>query len=86
MQPKSGCDEIDLSLEWVHAAQAHWLEKGGSSDGVMQVQQLVREDLIDGSHMRAQVSCEVWVDEGEDYEGDDKLKVQWIDDEEHYLG
>ena len=62
------------------------MEKGGSSDGVMQVQQLVREDLIDGSHMRAQVSCEVWVDEGEDYEGDDKLKVQWIDDEEHYLG
>lgn len=62
------------------------MEKGGFSDGVMKVQQLVREDLIDGSHMRAQVSREVWVDEGEDYEGDDRLKVQWIDDEEHYLG
>ena len=23
MQPESGCDEIDLSLEWVHVAQAH---------------------------------------------------------------
>jgi len=70
MQYENGCDEIGLSSEWGHAVQAQQLEK---------------EESNDESHMRAQVNYEVWADEDVDYEDDDKLVVQWTDDEEYYL-